>query len=82
MSQYAKLDELILATVKSGPWNFTELHQSGVLRAERVRLEYDTGRDGVRILAGRLQALRRAGKIRYTGGKAGQGWDLVKGDQQ
>jgi len=80
MSQYAKLDELIRKTLALGPWQFVEL-RSGELWAECVRLESVTGRDDFRILDGRLQALRRAGKIRFTGARVGEGWALT-GDQQ
>lgn len=81
MSQYAKLDELILKTLAYGPWSFVEL-QSGVLWAECVRLASATGQEDFRILDRRIQALRHARKIRFTGRKVGQGWELVKGDPQ
>lgn len=80
MSQYERLDWLILVTLSGRPRNFTEL-QSGALWAECIRLESATGSDSSRILDRRLQALRKAGKIEYTGAKVGQGWTL-RGDQQ
>jgi hypothetical protein len=75
MSQYAKLDELILRTLANGPRQFYEL-RSGALWAECRRLESETGSDDFRILDRRLQALRKGGKIQYTGSKAGRGWAL------
>ncbi|WP_155704424.1 hypothetical protein [Burkholderia cepacia] len=76
MSKYEKLDALIISVLANGPWQFTEL-QSGALWAECRRLESVTSSDDFRILDRRLQALRRAGKIRFSGAKRGRGWQLA-----
>lgn len=76
MSQYERLDALIISILANGPWQFAELPR-GALWAECRRLKSATGSDDFRILERRLQALRRAGRIRFSGAKRGQGWQLV-----
>lgn len=61
---YEKLDALLLKEIAAlnGP------HALSVTN-EVYRLGKSTGREQHRILDGRLQALRKAGKIRYADGK-------------
>ena len=86
MNKYETLDELIVESIRNnepgGP-----CHGKGVLN-EAARLEKSTGRDGFRIVDGRIQALRRAGKICFatkekaanSGGTLKPGWN-VTGEQ-
>ena len=62
---YTMLDAEIQIAVKAGE---NPLYASAVHREVRA-LELSTGRNGARILDGRLQALRRAGAIHYLKGK-------------
>ncbi len=75
MSKYAELDQLILGKVNhETPTPFYKIHLSGgtgsdiFLTCERMST---TGTDGFRVLDRRLQALRKAGKIKSVPGK---GW--------
>ncbi|USE78876.1 hypothetical protein NDR89_19765 [Cupriavidus gilardii] len=76
MSKYAKLDALILNKIGGHPVPFGMIVVRGVgLECDRIARE--EGRDAYRVLDGRLQALRRAGKIRYVNKGdigAGNGW--------
>jgi hypothetical protein len=81
VSQYAKLDELILAVLKNGGARTFSALRVGAIRAECERLEAATGSEEFRILDRRLQALRKAGKIEYLGAKATEGW-VLRGGQQ
>ncbi|MBU9293054.1 hypothetical protein KTD18_16015 [Burkholderia multivorans] len=76
MSKYETLDAMLLSVLADGPSQFIDL-QNGALWAECRRLESVTGSDDFRILDRRLQALRRAGKIRFSGAKRGEGWQLA-----
>lgn len=70
---YELLDSLILKRLISG-YRFLIGIGGGAVRDECERIADATGRDAFRIRDGRLQALRKAGKIAYTP-KAG--WALV-----
>ncbi|WP_342705200.1 hypothetical protein OHZ10_29420 [Burkholderia arboris] len=76
MSKYQKLDALILAAIDETPKKFAEIN-TGAVRLESDRI----GREetpptafgdvvGWRIVDRRLQAVRKAGKIRSTS----KGW--------
>lgn len=72
MKNYLHLDALILERLKRGNARFYELEHNNVINAECERLELLSGRDGFRILDGRLTALRKAGLI-IPGRKIGWG---------
>ena len=71
---YELLDSLILGRAASAGRSTSFFLMTGAIRDECERIADATGRDAYRILDGRLQALRKAGKIAYTS-KAG--WALV-----
>lgn len=80
---YETIDGLIIQAIREndprGP-----LYASKVCR-EADRLSQRTGRDAFRIIDARIQALRKAKKIRYlkkaeaelTSGRLRQGWNVV-----
>ncbi|MDN7549120.1 hypothetical protein [Burkholderia cenocepacia] len=77
MTKYEKLDALILAEIGDEPRRFDNLRGCCVIMAECDRHAKEAGtkrsRYGVddwRVLDRRLQALRKAGKIKATG----KGW--------
>ena len=65
MSQYQKLDDLIVAQVANKGIQFTPLFSSNAVREESRRLGTELGREPFRVLDGRLQALKRKGAISY-----------------
>lgn len=72
-NKYEKLDELILHAVTPVPQRFAEIY-TGTLASECRRLaELETGKQPFRVMDRRLQALRKAGKIKSTP----KGWVLV-----
>ncbi len=73
MSAYATLDEEILAAIRSGkhPLYARNVH------VEAKRLSDHMGRQEHRVIDGRLQALRKAGKI-VADRKFRAGWVLEK----
>lgn len=74
MSKYQQLDERVLnCIVCDAPVTFAEIHFSDGIHAECERFATKTG-EGFRVLDRRLQALRKAGKIRAIPGK---GWVRV-----
>ena len=78
---YKTLDNLIIAGINAGPG----VDAPGMLN-EAKRLAAETGRESFRVIDGRLQALRKAGLIRYASkaeapnGKAG--WHVVQCQQE
>lgn len=62
MSQYKTLDALILKAIEAGR---SPLYY-GPCDTEATRIAEATGRKSFRVLDGRLQALRRAGRVRHT----------------
>ena len=81
MSQYDALDALILAAIQAK----TDPLYSHPASTEALRLANATGREAFRILDARLQALRKAGKIKHltkTEGKGTAGWVLVANQLQ
>lgn len=78
MTDYSKFDAALLASIGTRPRNFTEL----TTRRELVALVESLGAKSKsghpvptdRIFDRRLQALRRAGRIRYSRGK----WEAVE----
>lgn len=75
-SQYARLDELMLKSLRErGPANFSELNRAEVA-AEASRLAQATSRQQMRVIDGRLRTLASQKRIIYRGGK----WRLLKKD--
>lgn len=87
MNQYETLDGLIVESIRTnepgGP-----LYGVNVV-AEAGKLEKTTGRVGFRIIDTRIQALRKAGKIRHatkaeaqrSSGRLRPGWNIVPADK-
>ncbi|MCZ4331045.1 hypothetical protein [Castellaniella denitrificans] len=77
MTDYSKFDKALLAAIISKPKNFTELTTMRPLVALAQSLGAKNGFGHPvptdRIFDRRLQALRRAGKIRYAGTK----WEIL-----
>lgn len=72
MSKYKKLDDLIVASIDDTPKKFAAVN-TGAVREESERLAREECRPttfgevvGWRIVERRLQAVRKAGKIRST----------------
>ena len=72
---YSKLDAAILARIAMGPTNFTKL-QGGDVRdiSEALAKSDKSWKPPFRFVDSRLQALRKAGKIKYN---TKQGWMLA-----
>ncbi len=68
MSQYQKLDELIVNALKTAPQTFSGLSCICQIGRETLHLARASGREEFRVLDGRLQALKRAGKIVFGSG--------------
>lgn len=68
MSKYASLDTLILAEINFAPASFDSLFAGAIRREYEAweRLKITGVQEPVRLLTRRLQALRKAGKIRST----------------
>ncbi|KVP59306.1 hypothetical protein WJ91_12580 [Burkholderia ubonensis] len=82
MSKYQKLDALIIAAIDQTPKKFASIN-TGDVRQESDRLGREESRPttfgevvGWRIIDRRLQALRKAGKIKATG----KGWVRAGGE--
>lgn len=76
MAKYDEMDRLIVKAIKA---RNNPRYDAGCY-AESKRLAAATGRDDFRVIDGRLQALRKAGKIRHltkaeSNGKGG--WHVV-----
>ena len=77
MSQYDKLDSLIVDSIKGGCHSFSAIFKSRGVFDEAMRLSHAVGRDTDRIVDGRLQALRRRGLIVYF---TGWGWRVKEAE--
>ena len=77
MSQYDKLDALIVDAIKGGCHSFASIISGRSLFDETLRLSHAIGRDTQRIVDGRLQALRRRGVIVYV---TGWGWRVKEAE--
>ena len=75
MSQYEKLDALIVDAIKGGCHSFSSIISGRSLFDETLRLSHAIGRDTDRIVDGRLQALRRRGVIAHF---SGRGWRVME----
>lgn len=63
MSKFADFDAMVLEEVRQRPLNFTQLQKRDIMTAAKALGDQD-----YRVLDRRLQALRKAGKIRFHGG--------------
>ena len=70
MSQFQRLDDLIVARIAHKGIQFTPLFSANDVREESQRLGVALDREPFRVLDGRLQALKRKGMIAY-GAKTG-----------
>ena len=68
MSQYDKLDALIVDAIKGGCHRFSAIHNSRGVFDEALRISIAVKRDQDRVVDSRLQALRRRGLIVYVNG--------------
>ena len=75
MSQYDKLDSLIVDAIKGGCHSFSSIFSGRSLFDEAMRLSHAIGRDAQRIVDRRLQALRKRGVIVYF---SGWGWRVME----
>jgi len=65
VSQFQRLDDLLVARIARKGTQFTPLFSSNDVREESQRLGDALGREPFRVLDGRLQALKRKGMISY-----------------
>lgn len=77
MSQYEKLDALIVDAIKGGCHSFSSIISGRSLFDETLRLSHAIGRDTQRIVDGRLQALRKRGVIVHF---SGWGWRVKEAE--
>lgn len=69
-NKYEQLDALLLRAIAPVPKRFSDIYM-GKIAEECSRLaELETGKEPLRVMDRRLQALRKAGKIRSTS----KGW--------
>jgi hypothetical protein len=71
MSQYAKLDEMIISSIDDGPKTFHSIWYGLRFEAEKFCKE---GQEAWRVIDRRLQAMRKKGDIRYD---KKTGWHVV-----
>ena len=71
MSQYEKLDALIVDAIKAGCHSFSAIHNSSGVFDEALRISMAIKLVQSRVIDRRLQALRRRGLIVYV---TGWGW--------
>lgn len=83
MTKYEKLDSLILSSIEAGRTQFNQIFAGTVHdECERIAKAEGTTRsrwgvDPFRVMDRRLQALRKAGKIRFVASGDGMGWQLI-----
>lgn len=79
MTDYTKLDALIFDRISTGQTQLDGINSQDV-RFEADRIATETGRDQFRVVDGRLQALRKAGRIEFKrrSGFGGR-WTVPKG---
>ncbi|CAD5377390.1 hypothetical protein OF001_U20317 [Pseudomonas sp. OF001] len=70
MSKYAEFDAKLLGLISAGKQTFTELQVCTAVEAAPLA----GGGEPFRVVDRRLQALRKAGKIRYAKGK----WEVAQ----
>ncbi|EMF03318.1 hypothetical protein [Serratia marcescens] len=74
MTDYSKLDSMIIEKIKAGSRTFSQIESGGVY-SEANRLHKLSGRQAIRIIDGRLQFLRKKGLIQYT---TKEKWQVAK----
>ncbi|AEI76699.1 hypothetical protein CNE_1c13500 [Cupriavidus necator N-1] len=86
-TKYEKLDALVLDRIGKGQSQFANIFAGDVkAECERIAREEGTrlspyGVDPFRICDRRLQALRKAGKVRFNGSGKDMGWERLGGKQ-
>lgn len=65
---YDKLDALIVEAIKAAGEASLTLVSGGAVGAEAARIAAAQKREDFRVIDGRLQALRRRGLIKHSGG--------------
>lgn len=66
-TKYSKLDAEILRTIKSGATDFNNITQDpGVRMSVKQLVTANPSKPAFRFVGARLQALRKAGKVRYA----------------
>jgi hypothetical protein len=73
MTDYSKMDDLIIEKIKSGAKNFASI-DGGKVYDEAKAIAMENGGDSWRVIDRRLQALRKKGLIQYT---TKEKWRLV-----
>lgn len=74
MTDYSKLDSMIIEKIKQGSRTFSQIDGGDVYHGAK-RLQADTGRSAMRIIDSRLQYLRKKGLIQYT---TKEKWQVTK----
>lgn len=74
MSQYDKLDEMIIDRLRTGEVLDLSSLDCGAVAIECIRLAALTGREAFRVMDGRLQALRKKKQIRFVSIVGSRGW--------
>lgn len=77
MSQYRELDKRIVIAIRAQQ---NPLY-AAIVSQEASRLANESGREAFRVIDGRLQALRKAGRICHLTKADGQckgGWQIVE----
>ena len=77
MSQYDKLDSLIVDAIKGGCHSFSSIFSGRSLFDEALRISIAVKRVQDRVVDSRLQALRRRGLIVYVNG---WGWRVKEAE--
>ena len=77
MSQYEKLDALIVDAIKGGCHSFAAIHNSRGVFDEALRISIAVKRVQDRVVDRRLQALRRRGVIVHV---TGWGWRVKEAE--
>lgn len=75
MTDYNALDVLIVQTVRGGATTFNAIFTNSDVKKEAQRLARISKRDADRVVDGRLQALRKLGRLVFA--SAGRGWGAV-----
>lgn len=84
MTKYEKLDSLILSSIEAGRAQFSQIFAGPVHdECERIAKAEGTvrsrwGVDAFRVMGRRLQALRKAGKIRFIASGDRMGWQRIR----
>lgn len=80
MGKYDKFDAELLRCISIGMRHNAEIDSDITIKKLAHPHEFERNQPRFRIIDGRLQALRKAGKITYLGPK--HGWNIVKGKEK